>query len=126
MKLRRLLFPLLSACSITRGRGFRPPPAAAAAAGRASATRLFGFLDGLAEAAAEAFSNDENLSRKDAKKGSIEGPGDQLVEGFVRPRRQTEVQKRWLESQERQEQRRRQSAAEQDRGNAAVGYYARG
>lgn len=64
-------------------------------------TALRGLFDGLAEGLKEAFANDEE------DKGAIEGPGDELPFAPSRPQ-QTEVQKRWLESQRR--------AREQQRG----------
>lgn len=61
-----------------------------------------GFFDDILK---DAFSNDPNLA-EDRVKGSIEGPGDDLNENFrlnLRQKpQQTEVQKRWLESQQKQ------------------------
>lgn len=66
-----------------------------------------GFFDDILK---EAFSNDSDLE-KGGVKGSIEGPGDEDAENFLsglkpKPKQpqQTEVQKRWLESQLRQKQ----------------------
>lgn len=61
-----------------------------------------GFLDNLFK---DAFSNDPNLSR-DGVKGSIEGPVDENNFGLTAGRQpeQTEVQKRWIESQLQQQQ----------------------
>lgn len=73
-----------------------------------------GFFDGLKEA----FSNDESLAQ-DGVKGSIEGPGDDLGENFgmsvQQKPQQTEVQKRWLESQMKQKTQ-QQKQAKQDQG----------
>ena len=72
-----------------------------------------GFLDNIFK---DAFSNDESLSR-DGVKGSIEGPEDTMNENFgvlSQQPEQTEVQKRWIESQQlqkQQEQQRRQQQA---------------
>ena len=73
-----------------------------------------GFFDNILK---DAFANDENLSR-DGVKGSIEGPEDAMNENFglntgrQQPQQQTEVQKRWIESQlQQQESQRRQQQA---------------
>ena len=64
-----------------------------------------GFLDNILK---DAFSNDESLSR-DGVKGSIVGPEDATDENFglnAAPQQpeQTEVQKRWIQSQLQQKQ----------------------
>ena len=63
-----------------------------------------GFFDDLLK---DAFSNDPNIARGGVK-GSIEGPGDELLDGGSIRRRpvvqQTEIQRRWLEAQEQQKQ----------------------
>lgn len=68
-----------------------------------SSSLHMGFLDNIFK---DAFSNDESLSR-DGVKGSIEGPEDTMTENFGLPTQkpeQTEVQKRWIESQQLQKQ----------------------
>lgn len=82
---------------------------------RATATSIsMGFFDELLK---DAFSNDENLG--DGVKGSIEGPGDELTENFglnlQKQPQQTEVQKRWLESQLKQKSQQQKKQAQQDR-----------
>ncbi len=60
-----------------------------------------GFFDELIK---DAFSNDPTLA-KDRAKGSIEGPSDNLIDGFVSKQPQkTEVQMRWLEAQQQNSQ----------------------
>ena len=70
-----------------------------------------GFFDDLLK---DAFSNDPNIARGGVK-GSIEGPGDELLDGGSIRRKpvvqQTEIQRRWLEAQEQQKQ---AAAARQD------------
>lgn len=79
-----------------------------------------GFFDDIIK---EAFSNDSNLE-KDGVKGSIEGPGDDLADSFLaglkpkQPPQQTEVQKRWLESQLKQKQSERE--VQRDRGQVTM------
>ena len=73
-----------------------------------------GFFDDLIK---DAFSNDPNIARGGVK-GSIEGPGDELLDGGSMRRRpvvqQTEIQRRWLEAQEQQKQVAAPAAARQD------------
>jgi len=68
-----------------------------------SSSLNMGFFDNILK---DAFSNDESLSR-DGVKGSIEGPEDTMNENFgiaAQQPEQTEVQKRWIESQLQQKQ----------------------
>ena len=82
----------------SRGRSYSPP------------TALGGLFDGLAEGLKGAFANDEE------DKGAIEGPGDAPpLMPSSRPQ-QTEVQKRWIESQLRAKEQQRGQ-----RGGASVG-----
>jgi len=72
-----------------------------------------GFLDNIFK---DAFANDENLSR-DGVKGSIEGPEDAMNENFGlnagQQPQQTEVQKRWIESQLQQQQQQQETQRRQ-------------
>lgn len=72
-----------------------------------------GFLDNIFK---DAFANDENLSR-DGVKGSIEGPEDAMAENFGlnagQQPQQTEVQKRWIESQLQQQQQQQETQRRQ-------------
>lgn len=80
-----------------------------------------GFFDDILK---DAFSNDPNLA-KDGVKGAIEGPGDELTEIFVQNQpQQTEVQKRWLESQKKQKS--QQQQAQQDQREPALVKTAKG
>ena len=90
--------------------GFQPAPLSSSGLSRrpmttssASALRM-GFFDNLLK---DAFANDDNLG--DGVKGSIEGPGDELTDIFQKQQpQQTEVQKRWLESQMKQKSQQQQ------------------
>lgn len=90
-------------CASTGADGFQiaPPPHPAS-----STSLSMGFFDVLGDA----FSNDPSLSKDDDKRGSIEGPGDDddfvgnLLGENNKPVQQTEVQKRWIESQLKQKQ----------------------
>lgn len=69
----------------------------------------------------DAFSNDPNLAN-DGVKGSIEGPGDELNESFglnLQQPQQTEVQKRWLEAQQRQKSQ-QQKEVQQEQGGQPI------
>lgn len=71
-----------------------------------------GFFDDLIK---DAFSNDADLA-KDGVKGSIEGPGDDLLGSIglqQQPQQQSEVQKRWLEAQEKQKAQQQQAQQDQ-------------
>lgn len=87
-----------------------------------------GFFDDLIS---DAFSNDDSLT-KDGVKGSIEGPGDEASEGFginilKKEPQQTEVQKRWIESQLKQKSQQQQVAVQQnDQGPAILVKAAKG
>ena len=79
-----------------------------------------GFFDDLLK---DAFSNDPNLA-KDGVEGSIEGPGDELTEGFglslqQKQPQQTEVQKRWLEAQMKEKESQKQ-VVQREQGGPAV------
>lgn len=85
---------------------------------RSSSLRM-GFLDNILK---DAFSNDESLSR-DGVKGSIEGPEDTMNENFglaTQKTEQTEVQKRWIESQQLQKQQEAQQRRQQQQQQATV------
>ena len=77
-----------------------------------------GFFDDIFK---DAFANDANIE-KDGVKGSIEGPEEELNEKFglnLQPQ-QTEVQKRWLESQQKQKSQEQQKKVQQDQGQIAL------
>jgi len=87
----QLLFPGRSARSISK---------------QQRSSLCMGFLDNIFK---DAFSNDPSLSKEDGVKGSIEGPKDAMNENFgliggPQQPQQTEVQKRWIESQLQQQQ----------------------
>lgn len=103
-KTRKVSFVTLSffyACVLSRTDGFQPSSPSSRLSRPMTTSISMGFFDGLKEA----FSNDESLAQ-DGVKGSIEGPGDDLGENFgmsvQQKPQQTEVQKRWLESQMKQ------------------------
>ncbi|KAL7534326.1 hypothetical protein ACHAXR_007928 [Thalassiosira sp. AJA248-18] len=86
-----------------------------------------GFFDDLMK---DAFSNDPNLA-KDGVKGSIEGPGDELTEGFglslqQQQPQQTEVQKKWLEAQLMQKSQQQQKQTQQDQSQPTLVKAAKG
>lgn len=65
-----------------------------------------GFFDDLLK---DAFANDSDLN-KDGVEGAIEGPEDDLIKSLLTKQpEQTEVQKRWLASQQMLQQQQRQS-----------------
>jgi hypothetical protein len=87
-----------------------------------SSSLCMGFLDNIFK---DAFSNDPSLSR-DGVKGSIEGPEDAMNENFglnvaaQQQPQQTEVQKRWIESQLQQKQQEVQQRRQQQSSPALV------
>lgn len=91
---------LLAACLALGGvDGFQPSALTSNSRRSSPMTAIsMGFFDDLFK---DAFSNDPNLA-KDGVKGSIEGPGDELAQIFQQQPQQTEVQKRWLEAQQKQ------------------------
>ena len=78
-----------------------------------------GFLDNLVK---DAFSNDPNLTT-DGVKGAIEGPGDEPIGLNIKPQQpqQTEVQKKWLQSQLKQKSQQKQKQQEPTLVKAAKG-----
>jgi hypothetical protein len=97
--------------------GFRPAPMSSIIRTRPIATLSMGFFDDLLR---DAFSNDPSLA-KDGVGGSIEGPGDELginSGSQSQPRRQTEIQRRWLEAQQMQTQ--QEQAARDRRGGRGI------
>ena len=84
-----------------------------------------GFLDNVFK---DAFSNDESLSR-DGVKGSIEGPEDTINENFgltSQQPEQTEVQKRWIESQIMQQKQKEAQQRQQNAGSPSLVKIAKG
>ncbi|KAL3826334.1 hypothetical protein ACHAXA_003658 [Cyclostephanos tholiformis] len=80
--------------AITMASSSSPPPPT-------TTTLYMGFLDDIFK---DAFSNDPTLP-KNGSKGSIEGPEDVLLDRSNQTPRlqQTEIQRRWLEAQQRQQ-----------------------
>lgn len=78
-----------------------------------------GFLDNLVK---DAFSNDPNLTT-DGVKGAIEGPGDEPMGLNLKPQQpqQTEVQKKWIQSQLKEKSQQKQVQKEPTLVKAAKG-----
>jgi len=117
-----ILISFILSCSLSCVDGFQASSSSSTRARTTTTTSsiAMGFFDDLMK---DAFSNDPSLA-KDGVKGSIEGPGDELNESFglnlqQQQPQQTEVQKRWLEAQQRQKAQ-QQKEVQQEQGGQPI------